>query len=328
MKVLVTGGAGFIGSTLVKRLVRDGTQVDVIDNLWRGTKENLKEDNSYIIDMENNFYLSDLTNYSKCLEIIRNYDVVYHLADIVGGIHFVFSNEEFVFKQNILIDTNVITACKINLIPQLVYVGTACSYPKHLQMQRGIVQLKEKQTYPAEPESSYGWSKLMGEYQSELARKSSNIDIGLLRFHNVYGPGASFDPKHSQVIPSLINKVINIHENSLSVWGSGNQYRDFVYIDDIIEALIKVVKFGMNKGVIQIGSEKATTIKSLAKMIVKISGKDIKIDYETSKPEGDYGRIANCKKAKEILKWKVNVDIKDGLERTYKWIFQNLKKSK
>ena len=328
MKVLVTGGAGFIGSALVKRLIKDGAYVDIIDNLWRGTKDNLINNNSYVIDMENNFYLSDLIDYSKCLEIIRNYDVVYHLADIVGGIHFVFSNEEFVFKQNILIDTNVITACKINLIPQLVYVGTACSYPKHLQMQKGIVQLTEKQTYPAAPESSYGWSKLMGEYHSELAGKSSNIDIGLLRFHNVYGPGASFDPKHSQVIPSLIKKVINIQEGNLSVWGSGNQYRDFVYIDDIIEALIRVVKFGMNKGVIQIGSEKATDIKSLAKMIVKISGKDIKINYDTSKPEGDYGRIANCDKAKEILKWKSSIDIKEGLERTYKWIFSNLQKSK
>ena len=328
MKVLVTGGAGFIGSALVKRLIKDGAYVDIIDNLWRGTKDNLINNNSYVIDMENNFFLSDLTDYSKCLEIIRDYDIVYHLADIVGGIHFVFHNEEFVFKQNILIDTNVITACKINLIPQLVYVGTACSYPKHLQMQKGIVQLTEKQTYPAAPESSYGWSKLMGEYHSELAGKSSNIDIGLLRFHNVYGPRASFDPKHSQVIPSLIKKVINIQEGNLSVWGSGNQYRDFVYIDDIIEALIRVVKFGMNKGVIQIGSEKATDIKSLAKMIVEISGKDIKVSYDTSKPEGDYGRIANCKKAKEILKWKSSIDIKEGLERTYKWIFSNLQKSK
>ena len=328
MKVLVTGGAGFIGSALVKRLVKQGIQVKVIDNLWRGKKENLKVNGSHVIDIDKDFYLADLTDYSRCLELIRDFDVVYHLADIVAGIHFVFNNEQFVFKQNILIDTNVISACLSNNITKLIYVGTACSFPKHLQMQKKIVVLSEEQTYPAEPESSYGWSKLMGEYQSELAGNSSNMDVGLLRFHNVYGPGASFDPRFSQVIPALIRKIIINNDNCISVWGSGNQYRDFVYIDDIIEALIRVVKFGMNKGVIQIGSENATDIKSLAKMIVKISGKDIKINYDTSKPEGDYGRIANCDKAKEILEWKSNVDITDGLERTYKWIYKNLQKNK
>lgn len=243
----------------------------------------------------------------------------------MGGIHFVFNNEEFVFRQNILIDTNVISACLYNNIQTYIYVGTACSFPKQLQMQAGIVALKEDQTYPAEPESSYGWSKLMGEYHAQIARESGKLNVGLLRFHNVYGPGASFDPRHSQVIPSLITKVIKLKDDPLLVWGSGNQYRDFVFIDDVVESLILVLKHGLNKGLIQIGSEKATNIKTLAKMIIDISGKKSPIVFDVSKPEGDRGRIAICDRAKEILKWVPVMELKAGLERTYKWILNRIK---
>ncbi|NQS91967.1 MAG: NAD-dependent epimerase/dehydratase family protein, partial [Chloroflexi bacterium] len=208
-KIIVTGGAGFIGSTLVKRLVEEHANVQVIDNLWRGSLENLKlEDGSFAINVDLQFHLADLTDYSKCLELIREADIVYHLADVVGGVHFVFDNESFVFRQNILINTNVLSACLANNIPDYVCVGTACSFPKDLQMGKKIAALTEDQTYPADPESSYGWSKLMGEYEAELARKSGKINIGLLRFHNVYGPGASFEPHRSQVLPSLIRKAI------------------------------------------------------------------------------------------------------------------------
>jgi len=325
LNVIVTGGAGFIGSTLVKRFVRDGMRVKVIDNLCRGNLNNLTlSDDEYAIDLNKDFFLSDLTDYSKCLELIREADVVYHLADVVGGIHFVFNNEEFVFRQNILIDSNVISACLFNNIPNYIYVGTACSFPKHLQMQDGIVALSEEQTYPAEPESSYGWSKLMGEYFTGLHQKSGKINIGLLRFHNVYGPGQSYDPRHSQVIPSLIYKVINLEDGTLDVWGSGNQYRDFVFIDDVVESLVLVLKHGMNQGLIQIGSEKATTIKELAELIVGISNKQVTVCYDASRPEGDRGRIAVCDRARKILGWKPETELRTGLEKTYQWMSKRI----
>ncbi len=325
MNAIVAGGAGFIGSALVKHLVKDGISVKVIDNLWRGNLKNLKlSDDEAVIDLNKDFYLADLTDYSKCLELIREADVVYHLADVVGGIHFVFNNEEFVFRQNVLIDSNVISACLLNNIPNYIYVGTACSFPKHLQMQEGIVALSEEQTYPAEPESSYGWSKLMGEYFAGLHQRSGKINIGLLRFHNVYGPGQSYDPEDSQVIPSLIYKVINLKDGLLNVWGSGNQYRDFVFIDDVVESLALVLEHGMNKGLIQIGSEKATTIKELAELIVGISKKRITVRYDASRPEGDRGRIAVCDRARKILGWKPETGLETGLERTYNWISERI----
>lgn len=325
MRVLVTGGAGFIGSALVKHLVSDGAQVRVIDNLSRGNLNNMKlNDGSYAIDLDKAFHLADLTDYAKCLELLRDVEVLYHLADIVGGVHFAFNHEGSIFRENILINSNVLSACVANRIPNYIYVGTACSFPKHLQMQEGLVALTENQTYPAEPESSYGWSKLMGEYEAELMQRSEQINVGLLRLHNVYGPGASFDPRHSQAIPSLIRKTILLHNEPLIVWGSGNQYRDFIYIDDVIEALALILECGMNQGLIQVGSERATTLKELAELIVGISGKQIPVVYDKAKPEGDRGRVSVCTRARQILKWSPCVNLQTGLKTTYKWIYKQI----
>lgn len=323
-EILVTGGAGFIGSSLVKRLIAEGANVQVIDNLWRGKLDNLKSAKNDGFDISQSFHLADLTDYGKCLELIRNVDIVYHLADVVAGVDYVFNHEPFVFRQNITINSNVLWACITNKIHSYVYVGTACSFPKKLQMMDGIVALREEQTYPAEPESSYGWGKLMGEYEAELVQKAYGINVGLLRLHNVYGPGASFELGRSQVLPALIRKAILFPREKFIVWGSGNQYRDFVYIDDVIEALILVVQKGMNKGLIQIGSEQAISLKEAAEVIVKISGKHIEIKFDTSKPEGDRGRIGICDHAKEILGWQVKVDFEYGLAMTYKWIKEQI----
>lgn len=325
-KILITGGAGFIGSALAKRLLTKGANVQIIDNLWRGKIENLKPLEKYGFNISHNFHLADLTDYSKCLEIIRDADIVYHLADVVAGVDYVFNNELFVFRQNIIINSNVLWACITNKIPNYVYPGTACSFPKKLQMADGISALREEQTYPAEPESSYGWGKLMGEYEAELAKKNNNINVGLLRFHNVYGPGISFEVNRSQAIPSLIRKAILFPQEKFIVWGNGNQYRDFVYIDDVIDALILIIQKGMNKGLIQIGSEQATSLRKAAEIIVKISEKDIEIIFDTSKPEGDRGRIGICDRAKTILGWQAKVDINSGLKKTYEWIKEQINK--
>ncbi len=321
LRTIVTGGAGFIGSNLVKRLVADGARVTVVDNLWRGTLDNLRRpDGSFVIDVDRDFHKVDLTDFDACKQVIGGADLVYHLADIVGGVHFAFREERFIFRQNLLINTNVLAACMANEIPNYVYVGTACSFPKHLQMIDGIAKLREEQTYPAEPESGYGWSKLMGEYEAELAQRSGKINVGLLRLHNVYGPGVSFDPAHSQALPALIRKAILHPAEPFTVWGSGNQYRDFIFVDDVIDALRLMPSKGMNHGVIQVGSEKATSLREAAELIVQLSGKNIAPVFDEGKPQGDRGRVAVCDRARAILGWSCKVDLKTGLRRTYDWI--------
>ena len=323
-RAIVTGGAGFIGSALVARLMKDGARVTVLDNLWRGSLSNLEDASEGQFRPESQFHLVDLTDYAKCLEHIRDADVVFHLADIVAGVDFVFSNEAFVFRQNLLINTNVLGASVMNGIPNYLYVGTACSYPQALQMVDGIAALREDQTYPAHPESSYGWSKLMGEYEAELAARSCKLNVGLLRFHNVFGPRTIFDAKRSQALPALIRKAIRHPAEDFVVWGSGNQYRDFVYVDDVVDAITLTARLGLNQGLIQIGSEQATTLRQAAETVVAISGKPIAISYDTSKPEGDRGRIAVCDRAREILGWTPKVDFQTGMERTYAWIQERI----
>lgn len=321
-KILVTGGAGFIGAWLVESLVRLGADVFVVDNLWRGSLDNLiKDDTEHWISLSDRFLFGDLSESHMALSAMvwSKPDLVFHLADIVAGIDFVFANEPFIYRKNVLINTNVYAAIQEVGIKNLVYLGTACSYPQKLQAKPGNPSLLEEQAYPANPESAYGWSKLLGEYEAELLSKYSDIKLGILRLHNVYGPRALLSKKRSQVIPSLIRKAIRFPNEEFIVWGSGKQARDFVFVGDVIDALLRVPLRGMGQGVIQIGTAKETTVAELSSMIVEISGKDIPIRFDMTKPEGDGGRSGNYGKAKEILGWDVFTPLRQGLQETYDW---------
>ena len=318
-RILVTGGAGMIGSTLVEELVERGAIVTVADNLWRGKIENLTVNGKPIIDLENRFLKVDLRDYANCLKAVEDQEVVYHLADVVAGINYVFGNQLSLFHANVVMNSNILHAAIKKGTKKFVYVGTACSCPKEKQNTLNPPLLKEEDAYPANPESSYGWSKLMGEYQCELAEKEGLLEIGILRLHNVYGPKSEMSPERSQVIPALIRKALNYPREHFVVWGSGRQRRAFVYVEDVIEALIGVLEKGMGKGVIQIGPDKSTSIKEIAERVVEIAGKDIDVCYDTSKMEGDIDRAADWSKAKRILDWQPKTDIGSGLKKTFEW---------
>ena len=265
-KILVTGGAGMIGSNLVKKLVNYGFEVFVADNLWRGKKEYLFLDNGNLVIPEKNFYKIDLRNYENCIKVTKKIDIVVHLADVVAGINYVFANENSLFRSNILINTNILNASIVNKVKKYVYAGTACSYPKSKQAKINPPPFLEEDVYPAEPESAYGWSKLMGEYESELAFNSGLIELEILRLHNVYGSPAELDPSKSQVIPALCRKTIEEKNNELLVWGSGKQKRAFVHVDDVVDGFIKVInKSSKYNGVIQLGPNYSTSIAEIAK---------------------------------------------------------------
>jgi len=321
-KVLVTGGAGQIGSHLVAALVTSGAEVSVADNLWRGKKSNLAPAGMPLIDLERCFHEVDLTDPLACAKVTAGCDLVYHLADVVAGINYVFGNQFSLFNSNLRIDANMLHAAIANRVPNYVYVGTACSYPAAKSVvgaDGSTPKFKEDEVYPALPESSYGWSKLMGEYHAELAMNEGLLNLGLLRFHNVYGPHCEMSPEKSQVIPSLIRKAERYPEEPFVVWGSGKQRRAFVYVSDIVDALLLVAERGLDKGVIQIGPDYSTSIRELAETIVKISGKPIRIDYDPTRREGDGDRAADWTKAREVLGWQPRVSLEEGLRRTYDW---------
>ncbi len=327
LKILVTGGAGLIGSNVVKHFLNLGHEVHVADNLWRGKLENLYNNDRPIIDLSSYFHQVDLQDYDSCVAVSKNIDVVIHLADIVAGINFVFSNELFLFRANVVMNSNMLDAAILNNVKKYLYVGTACSYPEKMQSKLNPPPFKEEDAYPASPESAYGWSKLMGEYECELAQKEGKIETGILRLHNVYGPPCEMSPEKSQVIPSLCRKAIKFPDEEFIVWGSGEQRRAFLYVDDVVDAIEALLEKGMNNGVIQIGPSESHSIADIAKKIVAISGKDINIQFDKSKPEGDKDRSADSSKARKILGWTQKISIDEGLNLTYQWASDNIKKS-
>lgn len=326
--VMVTGGAGMIGSNLVKRLIREGWDVYIADNLWRGKLEYLNDEyGKPVIDLATHFFKNDLSVYEQCEEIIGFTDYIVHLADIVAGIDYVFANQGELFRVNNQINSNLFAAVRKagkGKIKGLMYVGTVCSFPLTRQNTYNPEPLREEELFPACPESAYGWSKLMGQLEIGYLEKETDIPCCTLMFHNVYGVPTDYDVR-SQVIPALIRKAVNYPKEEFIVWGSGRQGRAFIHVNDIVEALILALDKGWGHGWIQIGPSHCTSIKEIAWKIIEISGKDIQPVFDTSEPEGDSARCADYTKAERILGWKPKVDLEEGLKESYEWIEKQIR---
>ena len=320
MEIAVTGGAGMIGSNLVHRLLSKGHQVRVIDNFWRGTKSNLDSAISGRMDAVKVFEL-DVARDDRLVEAFEGADVVFHLADIVAGINFVFANEYSVWSENMLINSRALTAAIDAGVKKYIYVGTACSYPEHLTKSGAPDRkLVEDDVFPANPESSYGWSKLMGEYEIGLAENAGLVEAVVLRLHNVYGFPAELSPERSQVIPALIRKALRHPHEDFIVWGSGNQKRSFVWVGDVVDALEKAVFLTSPGGAIQIGPESSTSIREIAELTLELAGVTAAPIYDTAMPEGDQDRIGDFSRARELLDWEPRTSLREGLAMTIDWV--------
>lgn len=326
--VMITGGCGMIGSNLVKRLVKEGWDVYVADNLWRGKQEYLNDENGEpVINMDTHFFKRDLAVFKQAEEIVGITDYIIHLADIVAGIDYVFTNQGELFRANNLINSNLFSAVRKagrDRIQGLIYIGTACSFPLTRQNTVNPAPLREEELFPAYPESAYGWSKLMGQLEIDYLEKETGIPCCTLMFHNVYGTPTDYG-KRSQVIPALIRKAVNYPEEEFVVWGSGEQGRAFIHVDDIVNAMVLALDKGFGHGWIQIGPSNCTTIKEIAYKIAEISGKGMEPFFDVTKPEGDKARCADYTKAKEILGWTPAVSLEKGLYESYQWIEKQMK---
>ena len=327
MKILITGCAGMIGSYLTADLLKtypkdEGNEIVGIDNLSRGKIKYLKEACGPLFK-KLKFIKADLTSFNNLWsDEFKNCDLIIHLADLVAGIGFVFSNESFVFRTNLLINSNVTKAIYQHKPKRYIYIGTACSFPKNLQQSIESKPLIEDDQFPAFPESGYGWSKLMGEIESGYLAKEGITDCVVLSLHNVYGRYCDYSQETGQVIPSLCLKAIScLNENKiLEIWGDGNQGRAFVHAKDIVNAIKLSFSKGENKGVIQIGPNTCTSINQISSIIIKHLDKNIKLNHNLKKPVGDIGRCANYSKAKRILGWEPKIRISDGISDLIEWL--------
>jgi nucleoside-diphosphate-sugar epimerase len=265
-KVLVTGGAGFIGSHLVDALLQRNADVRVVDDLSRGKLCNIEHFKSKI-----EFVKGDLMNSELAETALTDIEMCFHLAAVVGSVDFMNSHPAEIFKS-VSINYNVIEACRKMNISKLLFASSACSYPIDLQTLESLPPLKEEDVIAngAKPDGDYGWTKLLGEIQCQAYHKSYGMKISIIRPFNPYGPRESFDPKDSHVIPSLIRKAIR-RENPFVVWGDGAQARAFEYVEDLVEGIILAIEKKVDADPINLGSSYPITIHDIAKLILKLT---------------------------------------------------------
>jgi nucleoside-diphosphate-sugar epimerase len=320
-KVLVTGGAGFIGSHLVDRLLRENADVRVIDDLSRGKLDNIMHGKDRI-----EFIRGDLMDPKMAETALDDVQMCFHLAAVVGGVEFMNSHPAEILK-NVSINYNVIDACRKKNVAKLLYTSSACVYPVDLQTAADTPPLKEEDILAngAKPDGDYGWTKLLGEIQCQAYHRSYGMRIAIVRPFNPYGPRESFEPKDSHVIPSLIRKAVR-REVPFVVWGDGSQERAFEYVEDLVEGLILALEKKVDADPINLGSSTPITIREIAKHILHLTDYDTSIVSDTSKPQGVRSRKADTSKALNSLGWKPRTPLKKGLKKTLAWYLESERK--
>lgn len=219
----------------------------------------------------------------------------------------------------------MVKACLGNKIERLFFSSSACIYPTHKQTSSTINSLKESDAYPAYPNEFYGWEKLYTELLMEAFSKDFGLDIRIARYHNIYGPSGTYDGGREKAPAALCRKIVQAEDGGeIEIWGDGEQSRSFCYIDDCLEGTIKLMESDHNKP-LNIGADTLITINDLADMIIKISGKKINKRYNKSFPEGVRGRNSDNTNLENVLGWKPEISLEQGLGKTYKWIKRQIK---
>ena len=313
-KVLVGGGAGLIGSHLARMLLGKGARVCIADNLSSGSLKNI-EDIKGKVDIQ----IVDLRETDICKKLTKDTDYVFQLAANMGGIGYITSIGADIMRDNTLINVNMLQASLENKVDKYFYSSSACVYPEYLQKDEDIAPLKEADAIPADPDQFYGWEKILTEKLCEAYQKDYGMNIRVARFHNVFGEVyTAFDKQKGKAPCHLILKALKYPEQDFVVWGDGKQTRSFLYIDDCVEGVLALME-GDYKEPVNIGSDRLVTIDELAKIIIKLSGKEIKIKHDLSKPQGVRGRNADLTLVKRVVGWKPKTSLEEGLRRTYEW---------
>jgi nucleoside-diphosphate-sugar epimerase len=322
---LVLGAGGFIGSHLVKRLKEEEYWVRGVD-LKYPEHWDTYADEFVIGDLRNPLLVSKIMTGPKQNIISPNYidsfDEVYQLAADMGGAGYIFTgeNDANVMHNSAQINLNIAHEATLKKIKRIFYSSSACMYPAYNQEDPTNPRCSEDSAYPAAPDSEYGWEKLFSERLYLAFNRNYKLDVRIARYHNIFGPYGTWRGGKEKAPAALCRKVIETSYNGvIEVWGDGKQTRSFLYIDDCIDATLKLMRNDSFLGPVNIGSEEMISINDYAKMIIGISGKNINIKNIPG-PEGVRGRNSDNKLIEEKLKWRPQYNLYQGTLKLYNWI--------
>jgi len=309
-KVLVCGAGGFIGSHLVTRLKKEGFWVRGVDLKYTEFSKTNADD----------FIIGDLRNLKVVEKALEDIEEVYQLAADMGGAGFIFTGENDldIMHNSALININICDAASRKNIKKIFYSSSACIYPEYNQLDPNNPKCDEASAYPAAPDSEYGWEKLFSERLYLTLMRNKDIEVRIARFHNIFGPEGTYQGGREKAPAALCRKVI-LSDGDLEVWGDGKQTRSFLYIDECIEGIIRLMNSDFI-GPVNIGSDEMIAINDLAQMIINISGRKINIVNKDVKQIGVRGRNSDNKLIKEKLNWQPSMRLEEGIKLTFNWI--------
>jgi len=318
-RILVNGAGGFIGGHLVKRLRDEGYWVRAVD---------LKH-HEFTVPPANEFVIGDLRDQSVVREVVQGIDEVYQLAADMGGAGYVFTGEHdaAIMHNSATINLNCLEYGRLVGVKKFFYSSSACMYPQYNQLDPDNPKCSEDSGYPAAPDSEYGWEKLFSERLYLAYMRNYGIQVRVARFHNIFGPQGTWDGGREKAPAALCRKVAQTpNGGEIELWGDGLQTRSFLYIDECLEAVRRLMDSPFT-GPVNIGSEEMVTINQLAALVMEVAGKKLALRHVPG-PQGVRGRNSDNRLIAERLGWKPTHPLREGLEKTYRWIEEQVRVSR
>src|ERR1700730_3714819 len=316
-KILVCGGGGFIGGHLVADLLGQSNKVRSVD---------VKPlDERFQLSPEAENLQLNLQEKESCERAIADIDLVYNLAADMGGMGFI-ENNKALCMLSVLINTHLIMAAKNAGVNRFFYASSACAYAADKQTDPNVTALKEEDAYPAMPEDGYGWEKLFSERMCRHFLEDFGLTTRVARYHNVYGPQGTYDGGREKAPAAICRKVITAKlsgNHEIEIWGDGKQTRSFQWIDDCVKGT-QMIMAGDYAEPLNLGSSELVTINQLVDLVEEIAGVKLKRRHNLSAPKGVNGRNSDNTLIQKIFGWEPSTKLRDGLERTYRWIYDQM----